>query len=231
MSSTNKTTNLELSQFIGSDKPTWLVDYNGDMSKIDSGVGTVKAQADATDLTVAAHGTAITNLQTTTGEQGTALTGLRTDVDGNTGSINTINSLIGNGTPTTTDKTLIGAINELHSDIEGLAPSGSVSADDVAYDNTSSGLTATNVQDAIDEVVAAIPGAAATEVQSATIAAGSTQAVLTFANQTIGANTLIDVYTDDFSVVPSAVTYTASTVTITIPEQSAAIKVAAKVQN
>lgn len=230
MSSTNKTTNLELSQFIGSDKPTWLVDYNGDMSKIDSGVGTVKAQADATDLTVAAHGTAITNLQTTTSEQGTALTGLRTDVDGNTGSINTINSLIGNGTPTTTDKTIIGAINELHSDIEGLAPGGAVSADDVEYDNASSGLTATNVQDAIDEVVAAIPGAAATEVQSATIAAGSTQAVLSF-TQVIGANTLIDVYTDDFAVVPSSVTYTASTVTIVIPEQTAAVKVAAKVQN
>lgn len=230
MSSTNKTTNLELSQFVGSDKPTWLVDYNGDMSKIDAGVGTVKAQADATDLTVAAHGTAITNLQTTTGEQGTALTGLRTDVDGNTGSINTINSLIGNGTPTTTDKTIIGAINELHADIEGLAPSGSVSADDVAYDNTSSGLTATNVQDAIDEVANAIPGAAATEVQSATIAAGSTQAVLTF-TEVIDADTLIDVYTDNFSVVPSSVTYTASTVTIVIPEQTAAVKVAAKVQN
>lgn len=36
MSSTNKTTNYELSQFVGSDKPTWLGDYNSDMAKIDT---------------------------------------------------------------------------------------------------------------------------------------------------------------------------------------------------
>ena len=37
MASTTKTTNLELSQFVGTDKPTWLTDYNGDMQKIDNG--------------------------------------------------------------------------------------------------------------------------------------------------------------------------------------------------
>lgn len=36
MASTNKTTNYELSQYIGSDKPTYLGDYNGDMLKIDT---------------------------------------------------------------------------------------------------------------------------------------------------------------------------------------------------
>lgn len=36
MTATNKTANYELSQFVGSDRPTWLVDYNGDMSKIDA---------------------------------------------------------------------------------------------------------------------------------------------------------------------------------------------------
>ena len=48
----------------------------------------------------------------------------------------------------TTDKTIVGAINEL----AGAGP-GTVDADDVTYDNTTSGLTATNVQDAIDEIV------------------------------------------------------------------------------
>lgn len=38
MSSTNKTTNYELSQFVGSDKPAWLADYNSDMSKIDTAI-------------------------------------------------------------------------------------------------------------------------------------------------------------------------------------------------
>lgn len=36
MASTNKTANYELSQFLGSDKPAWLSDYNTDMSKIDA---------------------------------------------------------------------------------------------------------------------------------------------------------------------------------------------------
>lgn len=36
MSSTNKTANYELSQFLGSDKPAWLSDYNSDMGKIDA---------------------------------------------------------------------------------------------------------------------------------------------------------------------------------------------------
>lgn len=40
MSSTNKTTNYELSQFTQTDKPAWLGDYNLDMSKIDSALHT-----------------------------------------------------------------------------------------------------------------------------------------------------------------------------------------------
>ena len=48
MSSTNKTTNYELSQFVGSDKPAWLADYNTDMGKIDAGM---KANADANTVT------------------------------------------------------------------------------------------------------------------------------------------------------------------------------------
>lgn len=120
MSSTNKTTNLELSQFIGSDSPKWLSDYNADMAKIDTGYQTVKAQADATDLIVSGHTTNIDSLQTTVSEQGTAITGLRTSITGNTGSINTINELLGNGTPTTSDHTIIGAINEINANVGSL---------------------------------------------------------------------------------------------------------------
>ena len=42
MSSTNKTAELHLSQFIGTDIPSILTDYNGDMQKIDAGVLEVK---------------------------------------------------------------------------------------------------------------------------------------------------------------------------------------------
>lgn len=54
MSSTNKTPNYDLSQFIGTDKPAWLGDYNNDMSKIDTGIKT------ASDAATAAEGKADT---------------------------------------------------------------------------------------------------------------------------------------------------------------------------
>lgn len=36
MTATNHTKNYNLSQFAGTDRPTWLGDYNGDMAKIDA---------------------------------------------------------------------------------------------------------------------------------------------------------------------------------------------------
>ena len=61
MSSTNKTTNYELSQYVGSDKPTYLGDYNSDMLKIDAQMkvnATAAATADAKAVT--ADGKAVT---------------------------------------------------------------------------------------------------------------------------------------------------------------------------
>lgn len=145
MGSTNKTANLELSQFIATDSPKWLTDYNADMEKIDVAVSGIKTQADATDLAVNGLTSTVTTLGESVSDQSTAISNLRTDVTTNTGSINTINSLIGNGTPTTTDQTIIGAINEINAKVTN-------NAEDIDYDNTSSGLSATNVQAAIDEL-------------------------------------------------------------------------------
>ena len=232
MSSTNKTTNLELSQFLGSDSPKWLTDYNADMEKIDAGYQTVKAQADATDLIVGGHTSSISSLQSTVTEQGTAITGLRTDVTSNSGSINTINSLIGNGEPTTTDKTIIGAINELAAEIE---PSGGVNAASVSYDNTTSGLTATNVQAAIDEVKADVDAIVvptiAVEKKTAILTAGSTSVILTFTTQTIGATTFVDWYTSDPEVIPTSITTSATTIVMTFETQASDITVGARVEN
>lgn len=36
MTATNHTENYNLSQFVGTDRPTWLGDYNDDMAKIDA---------------------------------------------------------------------------------------------------------------------------------------------------------------------------------------------------
>lgn len=68
MSSTNKTTNYELSQYVGSDKPTYLGDYNSDMAKIDAqmkrnadGITTVDAKATTAGTNAS---TALTNAAT-----------------------------------------------------------------------------------------------------------------------------------------------------------------------
>lgn len=148
MSATNATTNYELPVFIATDKPAWLVDWNGAMNAIDSAIKEAKTAGDNAQSTANTNAQNIATLDGTVTSQGTAIGNLQTAVSGNTGSINTINSLIGNGEPTTTDKTIIGAINEINAKV------GDVDAEDVDYDNTTSGLSATNVQAAIDEVAA-----------------------------------------------------------------------------
>lgn len=63
MSSTNKTTNYELSQFQSNDIPAWLTDYNGDMQKIDAGIHAAKTQAQSAANGVAALQTAVSGKQ------------------------------------------------------------------------------------------------------------------------------------------------------------------------
>lgn len=58
MTATNHTENYNLSQFAGSDRPTWLGDYNGDMAKIDAQLKRNAddiASATAGGLTTVAH--------------------------------------------------------------------------------------------------------------------------------------------------------------------------------
>lgn len=237
MSATNSTPTINLPLFIGTDKPAWLVDWNGAMNAIDSAIAALQTAESGTAAALSALSNSVTALSNTVSQQTTAIETVTQSVNqlaGNVttinGNINTINSLIGNGEPTTTDKTIIGAINEINAK---LPEGGAVEADDVSYNNTDSGLTATNVQDAIDEVYAAIPSTptATSEVQRGTLAAGTTSVVLTFASQTIGAATLIDIYTDDYDVAPTAVATTSTTVTLTFESQAAAVAVAVKVQN
>lgn len=57
MASTNKTSNYKLSQYVGTDKPTYLGDYNTDMSKIDA---QMKANADSASNATSSAGSALT---------------------------------------------------------------------------------------------------------------------------------------------------------------------------
>lgn len=60
MSSTNKTPNYDLSQYVGTDKPTYLGDYNGDMLKIDA---QMKENADAATNAQSSAGEAVTKAE------------------------------------------------------------------------------------------------------------------------------------------------------------------------
>lgn len=73
MASTNKTTNYELSQFLGSDKPAWLSDYNTDMSKIDA---QMKLNADGVTAATGSATTANTSIGTLASLTTTAKTDL-----------------------------------------------------------------------------------------------------------------------------------------------------------
>lgn len=73
MASTNKTSNYELSQFLGTDKPAWLSDYNQDMSKIDT---QMKANADA----ATAAGGSATSANTAIGTLANLTTTAKTDL-------------------------------------------------------------------------------------------------------------------------------------------------------
>ena len=109
MASTNKTTNLELSQYVSSDKPTYLVDYNSDMAKIDTGVHTAQVTADTAS-------TAATNAQTTAeGAQTTANTAITNAATAQSGVVANATNIGTLANLTTVEKTtLVGAINEVN---------------------------------------------------------------------------------------------------------------------
>lgn len=139
-SSTNKTAHYELSQYVSSDLPTYLVDYNGDMAKIDTGINTAQTTADtastaATNAATAAStaqntaNTAVTNAATADGKATTANTNIGTMANLTTsekgslvGAINELDSDIGTMSNLATDVTssLVGAINSVENKIEEL---------------------------------------------------------------------------------------------------------------
>lgn len=224
MSATNSTANYELPIFLATDKPAWLTDWNGAMQAIDTAIHSAQATADGAQTTA---GTAVADIATINASLTTItgnITSLTTTVNGNTGAINTINSLIGNGQPTTEDKTIIGAINEIYAMIGG---GSSVTADVVSYDNTDSGLSATNVQDALDEIVSAIPSAGYVLV-TGTLTAGQT--TVTLSDASILATSYIDVYTDGGVPYVSAVQSVGSVV-LTFESQASDLAVAVVVRS
>ena len=122
MAHTNNTPNYNLPQFLGTDKPAWLTDINNAMSDIDAAIAAAKSTADTAD-------TAVTGLAVTVGNHTSQLSTLSGAVTSQGNTLNTVTALIGNGVPTTTDQTIIGAINEINAIVQ--PGSVSVTADGV----------------------------------------------------------------------------------------------------
>ena len=108
MASTNSTTHYELSQYIGTDKPTYLVDYNQDMSKIDAGIYAAKSEADT-------NASSIGTLSSLTTTAKTNLVAAVNEVDAETSTIGNVSNL------TTTAKTdVVAAVNEVNEGVQDI---------------------------------------------------------------------------------------------------------------
>ena len=122
MGYTNKTTHYELPQYVATDKPKYLTDFNETMVAIDTQMyvnaqaaatadGKAVAAKDTADGAVSSIGTL--NVQINGDPENPTDTGLAGDVSGIDTDLNTVQSLIGSGTPTTSNQTIIGAINSI----------------------------------------------------------------------------------------------------------------------
>ena len=125
-SSTNATSHYELSQYIGTDKPTYLVDYNGDMSKIDTGIYNAQTKANNNESSIGDLSTlttdsksslvgAINEIDAHTDTNTTNISNNTTDIATNTSAIGTLANL-----ETTTKSNLVSAINEVEGNVEKL---------------------------------------------------------------------------------------------------------------
>lgn len=82
MASTNKTTHYELSQYIGTDKPTYLGDYNSDMSKIDTALYDVDTKADSLETITSGLGDRVDTLETTTATHTSEISAINSSLNG-----------------------------------------------------------------------------------------------------------------------------------------------------
>lgn len=138
MSATEHTANYNLSQFVGTDRPTWLGDYNGDMTKIDA---QLKKNADAIasaggGLDAVSHTADLTGNGTTTSPLGVAATvAKKTDIPDVSGFATTsalTSGLAGKVDKTASQPTTLGLtaaeLNSMYKDADGIVRVGHTAA-------------------------------------------------------------------------------------------------------
>lgn len=152
-------------------------------------------------------------------------------VDGNAVTVKTVSGTSLDTGAFVINSTVVGVL--VGSLLTILVGGGASNASGISYDNTGSGLTATNVQDAIDEVETNIEAVSvATSLHAeGTITAGNTS--VTISNVSITVNSYVDIYFwDRTDVTYSNVVVSAGSVTVTIPTADAAdIDVSVRIAN
>ena len=145
MASTNKTTHYDLPQWIGTDKPTFLGDMNQAYEDIDTAIyNAATAASNAASAAGSAQSAAATAQSAAESAGSTASAANTLATTANTNAVSALNA-IGSTPLQTTAQTLTAAVNEVLHDIPD-------DATDIPYDNQTSGLSASTVQGAIDEI-------------------------------------------------------------------------------
>ena len=122
MSATNLTKNLKLSQFVASDKPSWLGDVNGDNKKIDDGYGVLAGEiSKANDTASSAKSQSDANTQT--------LTNVNSELEDYGNRITALEA--GGGT-----EQLEQRVNTLDSDVEALQTRADTFEEDITQNGT-----------------------------------------------------------------------------------------------
>jgi len=155
MSSTNKTAELQLSQFIGTDIPSILTDYNGDMQKIDAGVREVK-QATAGAIGDLSSVTArVTNAEQSISGLNSTVQGIATRVVTAEGEIDALQTSVGNletAVNTKADASAVTALQDDVDDIEAVIPDTASTSNKLATMNDIPSIGGTRVRMAQKQV-------------------------------------------------------------------------------
>ena len=185
MSATNSTTNYHLPIFIGTDIPSWLVDWNNAMTALDDAIAkallagqTAEADVSALESTVQAIQTSVTALTNSVNDNTTDITDLKGQMTGYTQIVNQLTADVQNLTSRV--ETAEGTVGTIYTGIVGIGES-----------------------------------------------------TVTISTPIITANSMIDVYTDEYGLAPTSVVGDAGakTVTITVPVRESNLNVKVVVRN
>lgn len=179
MSATNSTTNYHFPIFIGTDIPSWLVDWNNAMNSLDSAIANIQKMATTANTDIEAVEANISTLTTTISSLSATVTKNSNDITDITTNINTL---------TTTVSNVQSQVVQLDGDVK-------------------------KAEKAVGTIYSGVVG-----VNEDTISINTPN---------LTASSLIDVYTDEFGIVPKNITTDIinKIVTIKFDSRTAALQV------